>query len=132
MDANEASAALAEFERRQQQTVDAGTAPWPRRAVLAAAAAFVAFGLLIDLEMIWLGAILLVGASAAGTTKVVQLRRTGSGTAVLAAVFVFALGVDVAVQLAVRSAELPLPNTWGAAAAAVTAVLLATVARARS
>ena len=134
MDVHEASAALAESKRRQQQTVEAGTAPC-RRAVLSFAAAFVVCGLLIDVDMIWLGAIPLVWASTVGTRQVVQLRRTRSSRgwkAALAATLMFALLADIAVQLAVRGADLPLPNTWGAAAAALTVILIARPMHART
>jgi len=135
MDAHEARAALAEFERRQQQTVEAGTAPWPWQMVLTSAAAFVAFGLLIDMDMIWLGALLVGLAAAAGTRQAVQLRRTKSSrgwTAALVATFFFALLADVAVQFAVRGSDLPLPNTWGSAAAALTVVLVGRPIQART
>ncbi len=135
MEVHEAHAALAEAKRRQQQTVEAGTAPW-RRAVLFFAAAFVGFGLAIDMDMIWLGAIVLGAASTAvGMRQVVQLRRTRPSRgwkAGLAVALVFALLADIAVQFAVRGENLPLPNTWGAAAAALTVVLVARATHTRT
>lgn len=46
--------------------------------------------------------------------------------------FVLALLVDIAVQFAVRGADLPLPNTWGAVAAAMTVVLVCRPVHART
>lgn len=135
MDAHEARAALAECERRQQQTVEAGSAPWSWRVVLSSSAAFVAFGLLIDMDMIWLGAVLVGLAAAAGSRQVVQLRRrksTRGWTTALGATFVLALLADVAVQFAVRGSDWPLPNTWGSAAAALTVVVLGRPIQART
>ena len=135
MEIHEARAALAELKRRQQQIVEAGIAPW-RHAVLSFAAAFVGVGLTIDVDMIWLGVIPLVAASTAvGMRQVVQLRRTRSRRgckAALAATLVFALLADIAVQFALRGENLPLPNTWGAAAAALTVVLVARPIHART
>ncbi len=135
MDVHEARAALAESKRRQQQTVEAGTAAW-RRAVLSFAATFVLVGLAIDVGTIWLVAIPLVAASTAvGRRQVLQLRRTTSSRgckAALASTVVFALLADIAVQFPVRGADLPLPNTWGAAAAALTVILLARPIQART
>lgn len=133
MDHREARAALAESAHRRQQTIDAGTAPWPWRTVLTLAGAFVALGLSIDADMIWLGAAL-VGIVAASTTRAVALRRTRPSptrVAVLLATVVLAVLVDIAIQLVVRGADLPLPNTWGSAAAAAVLVLLVRPAQAR-
>jgi len=133
MDAHEARTALAESKRRQQQTVEASTATWTWRA-LSFAAAFVVFGLLIDVDMIWLAAIPPVVMSAVWTRQVVQLRgRSARGwEAALAATFVFGLLVDIAVQFGVRGADLPIPNTWGAGAAALMMVLVARPIHART
>lgn len=133
MDAHEARAALTESKRRQQQTVEASAATWTWRA-LSVAAAFVAFGLLIDVDMIWLAAIPAVVVSAVWARQAVQLRgRSSRGSdAALTATFVFALLVDIAVQFAVRGADLAMPNTWGAAAAALTIVLVARPIHART
>ncbi len=66
--------------------------------------------------------------------QAVQLRgRSSRGSdAALAATFVFALLVDIAVQFAVRGADLAMPNTWGAAAAALMIVLVARPIHART
>lgn len=134
MDAQEARTALDDVERRQQQTVAAGTAPWSWKGLLACAAAFVAYGLLIDQDMIWLVGLLIVGIVAVGGRRLVQLRRRPADrwTAVLAGTFVLALLVDIAVQWIVRGAELLLPNTWGAAAAALTVILIGRPLQARA
>ena len=133
MDAHEARATLAESKRRQQQTVEASAATWTWRA-LSFAAAFVVFGLLSDVDMIWLGAIPAVVVSAVWARQAVQLRgRSSRGwEAALAATFVFALLVDIAVQFAVRGADLSMPNTWGSAAAALMVVLVARPIHART
>jgi hypothetical protein len=133
MDAHEARAALAESKHRQQQTVEASAATWTWRA-LSLAAAFVAFGLLSDVDMIWLGAIPAVVVSAVWARQAVQLRGRSSrrSDAVLTATFVFALLVDIAVQFAVRGEDLAMPNTWGAAAAALMIVLVARPIHART
>lgn len=134
MDHSEARAALTESAHRRQQTIDAGSAPWPWRTVLAFAGAFVGLGLSIDADMIWLGALVFAGVATAGTTRAVTLRRTRPSrgwVVALCGTFVLALLADVAVQFAVRGAQLPLPNTWGSVAAAVVIVLLARPAQAR-
>ena len=134
MDHNEAQAALDESARRQRQTIDAGTAPWPWRTVLILAAALVALGVAVDVEMVWLTAVVIAGAATAVTAKVVVLRGRSPSrgwVAALVAIFVLALLADIAIQFAVRGADLALPNTWGAAAAAAVIVLLARPVQAR-
>lgn len=134
MDHHQAQEALSESVRRRQQTIDAGTTPWPWRTVVAFAGAFVALGLFIDVEMIWLGALLLAGVAVAGSPRAVTLRRARPSrgwVAALLGILVLALLADIAVQLAVRAADLPLPNTWGSAAAAAVIVLLARPVQAR-
>lgn len=134
MNSHEAQAALTESARRQQQTVQAGSAPWPWSLVLTLAGAFVAIGLTNDLDMVWLLALVIAGACAIVTTKGVKLRRTRSSrgwSAALAATFFLALIVDIAVQFVVRGADLPLPNTLGAIAAALTVICVGRPVQAR-
>jgi hypothetical protein len=125
MNADEAQAALMESGRLQRETVQAGSAPWPWSLVLTAAGALVALGLITDLNMIWMYALLILGSWGIFKTNGVKLRETrrsrGWGIA-LGATFLLALAADVAVQLVVRGADVPLPNTWGAAAAALTVI----------
>ncbi|WP_380169280.1 hypothetical protein [Jannaschia sp. R86511] len=75
----------------------------------------------------WLFAVL-VGLMAVLTVRrQVQLRtdqRSWRRDLVLLGTMAAALAADVAVQLVVRRAELPLPNTWGMAAAAVVVLAL--------
>ncbi len=135
MDHHEAQAALAESTRRRQQTIDAGSAPWPWRTVLVIAGAIVALGLVNDLEMVWLSGVVVLVVAGAVTTKAVALRGAkspGNWLAVLLIVFVVALGADIAVQFVVRGADLPLPNTWGATAAAAIVIVLARPLQARA
>lgn len=128
-DADQARLALDEVHRRRQQTIAAGTAPWPWPAMLAAAATFVAFGICIDADMVWLGAVLIGVGAATTVPRAVRLRadraRDRGTDAAIAAVFGLAIVVDVAVQFAVRAADVGIPNTLGCAAAA--AVVLAAV-----
>lgn len=76
--------------------------------------------------MVWLFAVA-VGTMAAFTvSRGVQLRadrRSVRWDLLLLATMVVALGADVLVQLIVRNAGLPLPNTWGMAG--LSAVVLA-------
>ena len=135
MDHNEAQAALDESARRRQQTIDAGTAPWPWRTVAALAGALVVLGLAVDADMIWLSVIVFGGLALVGTTRVVALRSTRPSrgwAAVLLGTFALAVLADIAVQFAVRGADLTFPNTWGAAAAAAVIVVLARPVQARA
>ncbi len=64
----------------------------------------------------------------------VKLRETRSSRNwawALGATFVLALAADIAVQFVVRGADLPLPNTWGAAAAALTIIAISRPVQAR-
>jgi len=134
MNPDEAQAALIESARRRRQTVQAGRAPWPWSLVLMAASTLVALGLIIDLNVIWMTALLILGAWGIFKTNEVKLRETRSsrGWAVaLGATFFLALAADVAVQFVVRDAELALPNTWGAAAAALTIIVVSRPVQAR-
>jgi len=134
MNSEEAQAALVESQRRRQQTVQAGSAPWPWSLVLTAAGTLVALGLITDLNMIWMYALLILGAWGIFKTSGVKLRETRSSRNwawALAASFGLALAADIAVQFPVRDADLPLPNTWGAAAAALTIILVSRPLQAR-
>jgi len=134
MNSQEAQAALVESRRRQQQTVQAGSAPWPWSLVLTAAGTLVAIGLITDLDMIWMMALVILGAWGIFTTSGVKLRETRSSRnwgVALGATFALALAADIAVQFVVRGADLPLPNTWGAAAAALTIIIVSRPVQAR-
>jgi len=127
MNPTEAQAALAESARRQQQTIQAGRAPWPWSLVLLGAATLVALGLIADLNLVWLNVLVIIAASALGTTKGVQLRATRASRgwgAALAATFLLALLADIAVQFLARDADLPLPNTFAAATAGLSVILV--------
>lgn len=124
---DDAAAALAEVRRREAQTVVAGTSAWSARDVVPVALALPPLGYLLDLDLVWLFAAL-VGLMAVFTVRRrVQLRadrRSWRRDLVLLATFAAALAADVAVQYLVRGADLPLPNTWGTAAAAVVVLVL--------
>lgn len=124
---DDAVAALAENRRREAQTVAAGNSPWPARAVVPAALALPPLGYLIDIDMVWLFAVLLSLMAAFAVRRRVQLRperRSPRWNLTLLATFVAAIGADIAVQYAVRNADLPVPNTLGMAAAAVVVLAL--------
>lgn len=126
MDAHQASAALAEAERRRQQTVAAGTAPWSWRLLGVWAGALVAFGLALDFDLVWLGGILVAAAVLAGGQRAVRLRQRRAPLRWLMALAV-ALAVliaDIAVQSLIRWADGPLPNAFGALAGALLLLLI--------
>lgn len=125
--ADDAAAALAENRQREAQTIAAGTSPWPASAVIPLILALPPLGYLIDIDLVWLFAVL-VGTMAAFTvTRQVQLRadrRSARWDLVMIGTFLVALGADIAVQFLVRGADLPLPNTWGMAAVSVVVLAL--------
>jgi hypothetical protein len=126
MDVQQASAALAEAERRRQQTVAAGAAPWSWRLLGVWGGALVAFGLTLDFDLVWLGAVILVGAVLAGGQRAVRLRerrRPWRSLLALAAVLAV-LMTDIVVQALVRWADGPLPNACGALAGALLLLLI--------
>jgi len=134
MKAQDAQAALNESARRRQQTVQAGSAPWPWSLVLSAAATLVAIGVVTDLDMIWLYGLVILAAWPIVTTNGVKLRRTRESrgwAAALAVTFLLALLADIAVQFVVRGADLAMPNTLGAAAAAATVIAVCRPVQAR-
>ena len=125
MDVQQATAALAEAERRRQQTVAAGAAPWSWRLLGVWGGALVAFGLTLDFDLVWLGAVILVGAVLAGGQRAVRLRgrRTPWRSLALAAALAV-LMTDIVVQALVRWADGPLPNACGALAGALLLLLI--------
>ncbi|WP_336921028.1 hypothetical protein [Aquipuribacter sp. SD81] len=123
----QAAAALAEHRRREQQTVAAGTSPWSAQHVVPVALALPVLGYLIDIDLVWLFAALVGVLAVTLVRRQVQLRtdrRSWRRDLTLLAAGVVALGADIAVQAVVRSADLPLPNTWGAAAFGVVVLVL--------
>ena len=119
MDSREARETLADVAARRQHTVDTGSAPWPWPQMVLTAVLVVACGVVIDLDMIWVAGLLLTAAAGLWTSKLVSLRRTRSWAAAVTLSIVAALAADVGVQFVVRGADIPAPNTWGAAAAAL-------------
>lgn len=123
---DDAAAALTENRRREAQTVAAGSSPWPAGYVVPVALALPPLGYLIDIDLVWLFAVL-VALMALAVRRRVQLRperRSLRWDLTLLATFVAALGADIAVQFAVRNADIPLPNSLGMAAAAVVVLAL--------
>ena len=134
MEPRDAQAALNESARRRRQTVQAGTEPWSWSLVLSAAATLVAIGIATDLEMIWLYAVVIVASWGIVKTNGVRLRRTRASRgwgAALTATFLLALLADIAVQFVVRGEDMAAPNTWGAAAAALTIIAISRQVHAR-
>jgi hypothetical protein len=131
MDAHDA---LTEARQRQQQTLAAGAAPWSWRALLSGAAAWVGYGLALDLDMVWLVGVLVLVVIGVGGRAAVKLRskRSPGWTVALVATFALALVVDIAVQFAVRGAGWSLPNTLGSLGAALTVLALARPIQARA
>jgi hypothetical protein len=92
--------------------------------VVILAGAFVAIGLMADLDIVWPLAIVTSGACAITIIERGKLPRNrwSYSWVALAAMLVLGLLADIAVQVGVRAADLPLPHTWGAAAAALAIV----------
>lgn len=124
MDSRDVRATLDDVAARRQHTLDVGSTAshWPR--LVLTAVLVVAFGAMIDLDMIWVGGILLAAVVGLWGTKLVALRRTRSWGLAFALSFVIAIGADIGVQFLVRARDLPSPNTWGAAAAAAVLLLV--------
>jgi hypothetical protein len=126
--AEDAAAALAENRRLEARTVAAGSSAWSARDVVPVALALPPLGYLLDADMVWLFAVLagLVAVLAVRSRRVLLRwdRRSLRHDLVLLAALLVALAADVAVQYVVRGADLPLPNTWGMAAAALVVVAL--------
>ncbi len=124
---DDAAAALAENRRREAQTVAAGTSAWSAKDVVPVALALPPLGYLLDLDLVWLFAALVALMAVFTVRRRVQLRadrRSRRRDLVLVGTFVAALVADVAAQFVVRGADLPLPNTWGMAAASVVVLAL--------
>ncbi|MEA2191233.1 MAG: hypothetical protein QOI73_1354 [Solirubrobacteraceae bacterium] len=122
MNSHDAHAARTESERRQRQSGQAGLARWPWAIVALLAGAVVAIGLMVDLDLVWPLAIVTSGACAITIIERGKLRPAprSYSWAALAAMLVLGLLAGAAVEVGVRAADLPLPNTWGATAAALT------------
>lgn len=118
----DAAAALAENRRREAQTVAAGTSAWSSRDVVPWALALPPLGYLLDVDLVWLFAGLVAILAGFAVRRRVQLRadrRSVRWDVAVLATLVAAMAADVAVQFVLRGADLPLPNTWGMAAAAL-------------
>lgn len=125
--ADAAVAALAENWKREAQTIAAGSSPWPARGVIPVAVALPPLGYLIDVDLVWLFATLAATMAVLTATRRVQLRpdrRSARSDLLVLATLVVAFAANVAMQFAIRSADLPLPNMWGMAAAAVVVLLV--------
>lgn len=93
-----------------------------RAAALAGAALVTALGAVVDLEMLWLMALVALGFIALAIIRPVRLRLHGSdriGIALLTAAVAAAVAANLLVQLLARSQDWLAPNTLGALASAV-------------
>lgn len=91
-------------------------------AALAGAALVTALGAVVDLEMLWLMALVALGFIGLSVVRPVRLRLDGSdriGIALLAAGVAAAVAANLLVQLLARSQDWPAPNTLAGLASAV-------------
>lgn len=126
--------ALSDVHRSRVSTIDEGTRPWPWPFVTALAAALLAIGATIDLEMIWLTALIPVALAAAAVPRRAQLLPSAVARRYAfscAAVLGLALVLNVFVQLLIREQGWPAPNTWGGAGAAAVIMGLTRSAQSR-
>lgn len=134
MDAREAQDALTQVAQRRQQTIHAGTTAWSGRVVASICASVLALGLLVDVGMVWLWAVLVVVGAGAAWNNGVRLRPTRTSRRwqlAVAGTAVVALAADVLVQVPARASDWPLPNTIGAAGACLVVLALTRPVQAR-
>lgn len=118
MDSDEAAARLAEVQRMNRLSARSGA--WSTS--LAVSAAVLAIGVVVDLDMVWLSALVVLGLMALWAVRPLRSRLTWSdriGAWLIGGGAVLALGANIAVQFPVRAAGWTAPNTIGAFAAAV-------------
>lgn len=127
MEPYDADEALSDIHESQRRTTTEGARPWPWSFVAALAAALIAVGATIDLDMIWLTALVLVALAAATVPRRAQLLPSGvtrGYTFASAAVLVLALVINVLVQVLIREQGWQAPNTWGGVGAALVIVIV--------
>lgn len=125
--------ALSDVHESRARTTAEGARPWPWSFVAALAAALIAIGATIDLDMIWLVALVLVALAAFAAPRRAQLLPsavTGAYALVSAAVLVLAVVVNVLVQFLVRGQGWEAPNMWGGVGAGVVIVIVTRPAQA--
>lgn len=123
MDSDEAAARLATV--KQAKSVSVRNGAWV--ASLVASAGALAIGLMIDMDMIYLSALVVLGIVGLFSMLSIRLRLTWSDRAGAWLVWggaLLALAAFAAVQFPVRAAGWILPNTIGALAAVVVILLV--------
>lgn len=121
--------ALAEVQQRRQQTVQEGSAPWPRRFVATLVAACVTIGAARDADMNWFVpwmVILLVLGSQLRAVQLPRTRRSQCWAMGVAAALIGAAWLGIIVMHLARTAGWPAPGTTGGL---VAAVMIAVVVR---
>lgn len=123
MDSDEAAARLAAVKQTKSVSVQNGA--WV--ASLVASAGALAIGLMIDMDMIYLSALVVLGIVGLFSMLSIRLRLTWSDRAGAWLVWggaLLALAAFAAVQFPARAAGWILPNTIGALAAVVVILLV--------
>ncbi|NJI61298.1 hypothetical protein HCX50_17880 [Microbacterium oxydans] len=123
MDSNEAAARLAAV--KQTKSVSVRNGAWI--ASLVASAGALAIGLMLDMDMVYLSAFIVLGIVGLFSMLSIRLRLTWSdrrGAWLVWGGALLALAAFAAVQLPVRAAGWVLPNTIGALAAVVVILLV--------
>lgn len=123
MDSDEAAARLAAV--KQTKSVSVRNGAWV--ASLVASAGALAIGLMIDMDMIYLSALVVLGVVGLFSMLSIRLRLTWSDRAGAWLVWggaLLALAAFAAVQFPVRAAGWILPSTLGALAAVVVILLV--------
>lgn len=118
MNSDEAAAHLAEVHRVNRLTAKSGA--WITS--LAVSVAVLAIGVVVDLDMLWLLALVGLGSVALWSARPLRSRLTWSdrlGAWLIGGGAVLAVVANIAVQFPVRTAGWAAPNTIGAFAAAV-------------
>jgi hypothetical protein len=123
MNSNEAAARLTEAHRMNRLSAKSGA--WVTS--LAVSVALTAIGVVVDLDMVWLSALIALGLVGLWVARPVRSRLMWSdpvGVWLVGGGAVLALAADIAVQFPVRAAGWAAPNTIGALAAAVVILIV--------
>lgn len=127
MDARDAEEALAQSARHQKATVQAGSAAWSGKAVWSFCSAALALGVLTDVGMIWLWAVLMLMGVGFAWRNGVRLQPTAASKPWrigFAASWVAVFAGYVLAQVPARALDWPFPNTVGAIGASIVIVAL--------
>ena len=114
--------ALAEVRRRRAQTLDEGSAPWPRRFVATLVVACLTIGAARDADMNWFVpwmVVLLVLGSELRGVQLPRIRRSRRWAVAWGAALVGAAWCGVVAGHLARTADWPLPGTLGGLVAAL-------------